>query len=204
MLLILMYIHVIFNPGKSPESKATTNALGKASEKPPQPTTRRGTRGGVRYLGEEEEPTEPTVEKRKAKTSPSASPTKQGSKSSMRKSPAKQGTTPPPGKRQTTPTSTRGKSSAQTGPTSTTPKKSTPQPAPPPAAAAASGTTPSLSRAQSYLRYKNRGGPRAPGSKQIPQGMYMYMYIVCPCAIVHIGIFLSEYRSSKSIHSVVQ
>ena len=170
----------IFYPEKSPEPEVTTSSKGKATS---QPTTSRGTRGGVRYLGEEEEPKqENKVGKKKSKTSSSVSPAKQESKSTTRKSPVVQVTMPPSGKRQTTPT--KGKSFAKSP--STTPKKSTPQPAPFPAAV--TGTTPSLSRAQSYLRYKNRGGPRAPGSKQIPQGTKLFMH--SPHIHVHIHIII--------------
>ena len=103
-----------FYPEKSPEPKVTTSTKGKATS---QPTTSRGTRGGVRYLGEEEEPKEENkVEKKKSKTSPSISPAKQESKSTTRKSLVVQGTTPPSGKRQTTPT--KGKSFAKSPSTS--------------------------------------------------------------------------------------
>ena len=116
-----------------------------------------GTKGGVRYFDddEEEEEREFKGERKlpKASSRATTSPVKRVSSS---RSPVTPITTPPPERRQTTPT--RGK----------TPKKSTPQPAP--SSSGASGTTPAMNRAQSFLRYKNRAGPRAPGSKEIPQG----------------------------------
>ena len=164
---------------------------------PPQATTSQGTRGGVRYFGDDdsdrEEAKEFKVESKhstsakqvpETKTSPGAPSTKQVSRTSASKSPVGQATTPPLARTQTTPT--KGSKSKGTG---TTPKKSTPQSlsSTPSSSAAAggSGTTPSMSRAESFLRYKNRAGPRAPGSKPIPEGIKVAMIPnVCNHAVI--------------------
>ena len=191
-LCVFIYIK---HPGESPKATSKgkiASALGA--------TTSLGTKGGVRYLDVDEEPRKEKGfkgEERAPKASPRTSPAKRDSSS---RSPVRMLTTPPPQRRQATPTTTgkaaipppqrkqatptiTGKATipppqrGQATPTTTsksamtTPKKSTPQSGPSSSVAAGgSGTTPSMSRAQSFLRYKNRAGPRAPGSKEIPQG----------------------------------
>ena len=174
---------------RSPRSKR--DVKGKLEVGFSRATTSLGTRGGVRYLDEDsnqEEMKDFKVEKSRTKLSPTVA---KKSASKLPVGPTK--TTPPPCRKQTTPTSDKGTRSTSTTPTKaakskslwTTPKKSTPQPAPPPSVAGGgSGTTPSLSRTESFLRYKNRAGPRAPGSKEIPEGnatLCTILFYVCFC-----------------------
>ena len=172
--------------GQSPLSKASIKR--KIDVGTPKATTSRGTRGGVKYIDDDsnhEETREFEVEKKETKPSSRVSRTS-SSRSTTRSPVGGTSTTPSPGRTKTTPTRAKGTGSRpgntqQTTPTNntkskgmwtTSPKKSTPQPGPSPSASiSGSGTTPSLSKAQSFLRYKNRAGPRAPGSKEIPEGI---------------------------------
>lgn len=181
--------------GQSPKtSKLERETVGTGHS---QHTTSWGTRGGVRYFDEDADEEDFKVERKRPKRSPKVSSSKHDvdSRASSSRSPVGQRTTPPSRRTVTTPTKDKNAQSApirtQTTPTTskagrgTTPKKSTPQPGPSPSSTvgsvSGSGTTPSMSRAQSFLRYKNRAGPRAPGSKEIPEGNIHCTWVSVQC-----------------------